>query len=99
MISPTAAATLAFDAQALFFLDRRLDAAPLDEILRLDDRQHVDRAIGLGRAAGGEAQRHARLRAVVDHDQISARHPCSPLARRLRQSAGASWQAYSGSST
>ena len=30
------------DAQALLFLDRRLDAAPLDEILRLDDRQHLD---------------------------------------------------------
>ena len=62
----------AFDAQALLFLERRLDAAPLDEILRLDHRQHLDPAVGLGGAAGGEAQRDARLRAVVDDDQIGA---------------------------
>ena len=62
----------AFDAQALLFLDRRLDAAELDEVLRLDDPQHFDPAVGLGGAAGGEAQRDARFRAVVDDDQIGA---------------------------
>ena len=72
MISPTEAADDAFDAQALLFLDRRLDPAPLDEILRLDDRQHLDRPAGLDRPPRREAQRDARLRAVVDHDQIGA---------------------------
>ena len=73
----------------LFFLDRRLDAAPLDEILRLDDRQHFDPAIGFGGAARGEAQRNARLVAVVDHDQIGAfRCRAPPWQRVLRQSAG-----------
>ncbi len=62
----------ALDPQALLLLDRRLDAAELHEILRLDDSQHLDPAVGLGRAAGGKAQRDARLFAVVDHDQISA---------------------------
>ena len=59
-----------FDAQGLLFLDRRLDAALLDEILRLDDCQHFDRALGLGSAPRGEAECDARLIAVVDHDQI-----------------------------
>ena len=78
----------ALDAQALLFLDRRLDPAPLDEILRLDDRQHLDPAVGLGGAAGGEAQRDARLRAVVDDDQIGALWRSSPMRRQvLRQSA------------
>ena len=74
----------ALDAQALLFLDRRLDAAPLDEILRLDDRQHLDPAVGLGGAAGGEAQRDARFGAVVDHDQIGALRSRSPMAGVLR---------------
>ena len=72
MISPTDGADDPFDAQALLFLERRLDAAPLNEILRLDDRQHFDVAVGLGGAAGGEAERDARLGAVVDDDQIGA---------------------------
>ena len=71
-ISPIARADHALDAQALLFLDRRLDAAELDEVLRLDDAEHFDPAAGLGRAARGEAQRDARFRAVVDHDQIGA---------------------------
>ena len=62
----------AFDAQPLLFLDRRLDAAELHEVLRLDDPEHFDPAVGLGRAPGGEAQRHARFGAVVDDDQIGA---------------------------
>ena len=58
----------------------------MDEILRLDDRQHLDRAVGLGGAARGEAQRDARFRAVVDHHQIGARHISFPLsAKTLRQ--------------
>ena len=62
MISPTEAATIAFDPQALLFLDRRLDATPLDEVLRLDHREDIDLAAGLGGPARGEAQRDARLR-------------------------------------
>ena len=62
----------ALDSQALLFLDRRLHAAELHEILGLDDPQHFDLAIGLGGAAGGEAQRNARFRAVVDDDQVGA---------------------------
>ena len=42
------------DAEALLFLNRRLDAAPLDKVLRLDDREHFHRTAGLGRAPGGE---------------------------------------------
>jgi hypothetical protein len=72
----------------LLFLESRLDAAPLDEILRLDDRQHLDPAIGLGGAAGGETQRDARFRAVVDDDQIRAKIVLRPHALDvLRQSA------------
>ena len=41
--------------------------------------QHLDPAVGLGRAAGGEAQRDARLGAVVDHDQIGAFRRSSPM--------------------
>ena len=83
MISPTDAADDSLDAQPLLFLDRRLDAAPLDEVLRLDDRQHLDRAVGLGGAARGEAQRDARLRAVVDHDQIGAFRLALPHAEQV----------------
>ena len=73
----------ALDAQPLLFLDRGLDSTELDEILRLDDSEHFDPAVGLGGTAGGETQRDARLRAVVDHDQIGAfarLPPCAPSA-------------------
>ena len=63
----------AFDAQALLFLERRLDAGELDEILGLDHRQHLDPAIGLGGTASSETQGDARFRAVVDDDQIGAK--------------------------
>ncbi len=66
------AADDSLDAQFLFFFHRRLDAAPLDEVLRLDDRQHLDQPVGLDRAARREPERNARLRAIVDHDEISA---------------------------
>src|SRR6185295_11532895 len=62
----------ALDAQPLLLLDRVLDSAELDEVLRLDDPQHLDPAVGLGRAAGGEAQRDRGFGAVVDHHQIGA---------------------------
>ena len=77
------AADDSLDAQPLLFLHRRLDAAPLDEILRLDDRQHFDLPVGLDRAAGGEAQRNARLGAVVDHDQIGAFRLALPHAEQV----------------
>ncbi len=56
----------------LFLAIACLDAAELHEILRLDDPQHLDPAVGLGGAARGEAQRDPRLGAVVDHHQIGA---------------------------
>jgi hypothetical protein len=62
----------AFDPELLLLFDRRLDPAPLDEILRGNEREHLDRAVSLGASAGGEAERHARLWAVVNHDQIGA---------------------------
>src|SRR6185312_11098168 len=46
----------AFDPEALLLLDRRLDPAELNEVLRFDDSEHLDSAPGLGRAPGGEAQ-------------------------------------------
>jgi len=79
------AADDSLDPQFLLFLDRRLDAAPLDEILRLDHGQYVDLATGLGGTARGEAQRDARFGTVIDHDQIGSRHPSSPRAGKLRQ--------------
>ncbi len=60
------------DAQPLLLLDRVLNPAELDEVLRFDDPQHLDAAVGLGRAPGGEAQRDRGLGAVVDHHQIGA---------------------------
>jgi hypothetical protein len=42
----------------------------LHEILRLDDSQHLDPAVSLGRSARGEAQRDGSFGAVVDHDQV-----------------------------
>ena len=62
----------ALDAQPLLLLERGLDPAELDEVLRLDDSENLDSAVGLGRPAGREAKRDARFRAVVDHDQICA---------------------------
>ena len=62
----------ALDAQLLFLGHRLLDATELHEILRLDDSQYLDPAVGLGGAARGEAQRDPRLGAVVDHHQIGA---------------------------
>ena len=62
----------AFDPQPLLFFDRRLHSAELDEVLRFDDSEHLDAAVGFGCAAGGEAQCNARLGAVVDHDEIGA---------------------------
>ena len=75
----------ALDAQALLLLDRRLDSAELHEVLRLDHAQHLDPAVGLGGAARREAQRDARLGAVVDDDQIGAfvrRVPHAPRVLR-----------------
>ncbi len=60
------------DAEGLFFLDGSLNTAPLDEILRLDDRQHLDQAVRLDRPTRCEPQRHARFGAIVDHDEIGA---------------------------
>ena len=60
-----------FDAQALFFLDRGLDTPELHEILRLDDSQHLDPPVGLGRSTRGEAQRDGSFGTVVDDDEIS----------------------------
>lgn len=58
------------DAQALLFLERCLDAAPLNEVLRFDDCQHLDVSVGLDRSPSRELKGDARFRAVVDHDQI-----------------------------
>ena len=41
------------------------------------------RPLGLGGAAGGEAQRDARFRAVVDDDQIGAFRLVVPHARQV----------------
>ena len=62
----------ALDPKLLLFLDGRLHAAPLDEILRLDDCEDFDIAIGLDGAPRREAQCNARFGTVVDHDQIGA---------------------------
>ena len=67
-----AGADHAFDAQALFFLDRRLYAAELHEVLGLDDPEHFDPAVGLGCTPRRKAQRNARFGAVVDDDQVGA---------------------------
>ena len=77
----------------LLLLDRRLDSAPLDEVLRLDDRHHFDRALGLGGAPRGEAQRGARLGAVVDHYEIGACHRSPRWERRCAKAAGHASQA------
>ena len=61
-----------FDPQPLFFFHRRLDSAELNEVLRLDDAEHLDPPFGLARPAGGKAQCDARFGAVVDHHQIGA---------------------------
>ena len=61
-----------FDAEALLFLDRGLNTAELNEILRFDNAEHFNAAIGLCCPARGEAQRDARFRAIIDHDQVNA---------------------------
>ena len=71
-MSPIAGADHAFEAESLFFLDRGLDAAELHEVLRLDDSEHFDAAVGLRGATCREAQCDARFRTVVDHDEIRA---------------------------
>ena len=43
--------------QPRFFLDRRLDAAERDELLRRDHGEDLDPAAGLHRTPGGETQR------------------------------------------
>ena len=83
----------ALDAQPLLLLDRRLDSAELDEVLRLDDSEHLDPAAGLRRAPRREAERDARFLAVVDHDEIGAfelRPPCETSAALNRAQAQAS---------
>jgi hypothetical protein len=77
----------------LLFLDRGLDPAPLDEVLRLDHREHLDRAAGLGGAPCGEVKRGARLRAVVDDDEIGALVHRVPHAGRNAAAKRVAWQA------
>src|SRR6185295_18945122 len=72
----------AFDPKALLFLDGRLDSAELHEVLRFDDSQYLDPAVGLGRAARREAQRNRGFGAVVDHDQVGP-FEIVPHAKRL----------------
>jgi len=56
------AADHAFNPQPLLFFDRIFGRHQnCHEILRLGDPEHFDPAIGLGRAAGGEAQRDAPI--------------------------------------
>ena len=58
----------AFDAQPLLFLDRRLDAAPLDEILRLDDcraPRSAPSVLAARRAAKRSATRASALSSIT----------------------------------
>ena len=92
-ISPTAALTTPSMRSALLFLDRRLDSAELDEVLRLDEAEHLDPAAGLGRAAGGEAQARRALprcrRPRPDRCVSLARPPWWPSAAAKRGAAQA----------
>jgi hypothetical protein len=65
---PDRRADHALDPQALLFLNRRLNPAELNEVLRLDDPKNLDPATRLRRPSRSETERHARFRAVVDND-------------------------------
>ena len=72
------------EAEARGF-DRRLDAAPLNEVLRLDDGEHFDETVGLDRAPRREPEGDARLLAIVDDDEIGTfRVVCSHDEQVLR---------------
>ena len=75
----------ALDPHPLLLLDRLLDPAELNEILRLDDSEHLDSASFLRCPPRREAKCDARFGAVVDDDQIGAfglRFPHAPQLLR-----------------
>ena len=68
-----------FGALQRFILHRRLNAAPLHEFGRRDQRQDAYRAASLGRTSGGEAQGGFRLRRFVHNNQICPHNFSAPL--------------------
>ncbi len=66
-----------------FLLQSGLYAAPGNEILGLDQRQNVQRAVRLHRPARGEAQRQTGLVGFVDHHQICTHERSSSCQKYL----------------
>ncbi len=73
-----------FGPVARFLLDRRLHAAESHEILRRDEGEDVDGAVGLGRTARGETEGDARFVGLVHDHQVDAHLFLAPVRPDIR---------------